>query len=189
MVMSKHHWCPAQKLPTHKGLCGLDRLPPRAQVIQTFSPHSPIRFESELKAMTGHALNWYWKVMWGCVSPLLIISLFIFYLSDYIITGTLQYQAWDAAQVSAVSGVLLSETKCLSRIGGQLFLTLGNHHPAPCFLQLLLEYGCLTMLRLLLLRDRVNQSDLYPFFFCTFSPFRSPQSSEQSSLCYRAGSH
>lgn len=117
MVMSKHHWCPAQKLPTHRGLRGLDRLPPGARVIQTFSPHSPIRFESELKAMTGHALNWYWKVMWGCVSPLLIISLFIFYLSDYIITGTLQYQAWDAAQVSAVSGVLLSETKCLSRIG------------------------------------------------------------------------
>ena len=56
--------------------------------------------------MTGHALNWYWKVMWGCVSPLLIISLFIFYLSDYIITGTLQYQAWDAAQVSAVLGGL-----------------------------------------------------------------------------------
>lgn len=117
VVVSKHHWCPAQKLPTHRRLCGLDRLPPRARVIQTFSPHSPIRFESELKAMTGRALNWYWKVMWGGVSPLLIISLFIFYLSDYIITGTLRYQAWDAAQVSAVSGVSLSETKCLSRIG------------------------------------------------------------------------
>lgn len=37
--------------------------------------------------------------MWGGVSPLLIISLFVFYLSDYIITGTLQYQAWDASQV------------------------------------------------------------------------------------------
>ncbi|XP_032503939.1 sodium- and chloride-dependent transporter XTRP3 isoform X2 [Phocoena sinus] len=57
------------------------------------------RFESDLKAMTGHALNWYWKAMWGGVSPLLIISLFVFYLSDYIITGTLQYQAWDASQV------------------------------------------------------------------------------------------
>ncbi|MBV95634.1 Sodium- and chloride-dependent transporter XTRP3, partial [Eschrichtius robustus] len=58
------------------------------------------RFESDLKAMTGHALNWYWKAMWGGVSPLLIISLFVFYLSDYIITGTLQYQAWDASQVA-----------------------------------------------------------------------------------------
>lgn len=63
--------------------------------------------------MTGHALNWYWKAMWGGVSPLLIISLFIFYLSDYIITGTLRYQAWDAAQVPATSGVL----PCLSRTG------------------------------------------------------------------------
>ncbi|XP_068838648.1 sodium- and chloride-dependent transporter XTRP3 isoform X3 [Capricornis sumatraensis] len=61
------------------------------------------RFESDLKAMTGRALNWYWKAMWGGVSPLLIISLFIFYLSDYIITGTLQYQAWDAAQGQLVT--------------------------------------------------------------------------------------
>lgn len=48
--------------------------------------------------MTGYTLNWYWKIMWAFVSPLLIISLFIFYLSD-IITGKLQYQAWDATQV------------------------------------------------------------------------------------------
>ncbi|XP_059878318.1 sodium- and chloride-dependent transporter XTRP3 isoform X2 [Delphinus delphis] len=61
------------------------------------------RFESDLKAMTGHALNWYWKAMWGGVSPLLIISLFVFYLSDYIITGTLQYQAWDASQGQLVT--------------------------------------------------------------------------------------
>uniref|UniRef100_A0A8C9JZM0 Solute carrier family 6 member 20 n=1 Tax=Panthera tigris altaica TaxID=74533 RepID=A0A8C9JZM0_PANTA len=56
------------------------------------------RFESDLKAMTGRTLNWYWKAMWAGVSPLLIISLFVFYLSDYILTGTLQYQAWDASQ-------------------------------------------------------------------------------------------
>uniref|UniRef100_A0A8B9X490 Transporter n=1 Tax=Bos mutus grunniens TaxID=30521 RepID=A0A8B9X490_BOSMU len=61
------------------------------------------RFESDLKAMTGRALNWYWKAMWGGVSPLLIISLFIFYLSDYITTGTLRYQAWDAAQGQLVT--------------------------------------------------------------------------------------
>ncbi|XP_059966837.1 sodium- and chloride-dependent transporter XTRP3 isoform X3 [Mesoplodon densirostris] len=61
------------------------------------------RFESDLKAMTGHALNWYWKAMWGGVSPLLIISLFVFYLSDYIVTGTLQYQAWDASQGQLVT--------------------------------------------------------------------------------------
>ncbi|EGW08363.1 Sodium- and chloride-dependent transporter XTRP3 [Cricetulus griseus] len=57
------------------------------------------RFESDLQAMTGRSLNWYWKAMWAFVSPVLIISLFVFYLSDYILTGTLQYQAWDATQV------------------------------------------------------------------------------------------
>ncbi|XP_057562838.1 sodium- and chloride-dependent transporter XTRP3 isoform X5 [Hippopotamus amphibius kiboko] len=61
------------------------------------------RFESDLKAMTGQALSWYWKAMWGGVSPLLIISLFVFYLSDYIITGTLRYQAWDASQGQLVT--------------------------------------------------------------------------------------
>lgn len=49
--------------------------------------------------MIGRKLNWYWKVMWAFASPLLIISLFIFYLTDYILTGTLQYQAWDGTQV------------------------------------------------------------------------------------------
>uniref|UniRef100_A0A673TY85 Transporter n=1 Tax=Suricata suricatta TaxID=37032 RepID=A0A673TY85_SURSU len=62
-------------------------------------PMCSILFESDLKAMTGRTLNWYWKVMWAGVSPLLIISLFVFYLSDYILTGTLQYQAWDASQL------------------------------------------------------------------------------------------
>lgn len=54
--------------------------------------------------MTGRTLNWYWKIMWAGVSPLLIISLFVFYLSDYILSEALQYQAWDASQVPAVSG-------------------------------------------------------------------------------------
>uniref|UniRef100_A0A667GGN5 Transporter n=1 Tax=Lynx canadensis TaxID=61383 RepID=A0A667GGN5_LYNCA len=61
------------------------------------------RFESDLQAMTGRTLNWYWKAMWAGVSPLLIISLFVFYLSDYILTGTLQYQAWDASQGQLVT--------------------------------------------------------------------------------------
>lgn len=73
--------------------------------------------------MTGHALNWYWKAMWACVSPLLIISLFIFYLSDYIITGTLQYQAWDAAQVTATSGSRLKPGASPEQ--GRLFVTTG----------------------------------------------------------------
>ncbi|XP_036048321.1 sodium- and chloride-dependent transporter XTRP3A isoform X1 [Onychomys torridus] len=61
------------------------------------------RFENDLQAMTGRTLNWYWKAMWAFVSPLLIISLFAFYLSDYILTGTLQYQAWDATQGQLVT--------------------------------------------------------------------------------------
>ncbi|ELV10041.1 Sodium- and chloride-dependent transporter XTRP3 [Tupaia chinensis] len=61
------------------------------------------RFESDLKAMTGCTLSWYWKAMWAGVSPLLIVSLLLFYLSDYILTGTLQYQAWDAAQGQLVT--------------------------------------------------------------------------------------
>lgn len=79
--------------------------------------------------MTGRSLNWYWKAMWAGVSPLLIVSLLIFYLSDYILSGTLQYQAWDAAQVPAVSGppgslgstaLLFSETKKLFTWNGQV---------------------------------------------------------------------
>ncbi|XP_036614239.1 sodium- and chloride-dependent transporter XTRP3 isoform X2 [Trichosurus vulpecula] len=56
------------------------------------------RFGNDLQVMTGYKLNWYWKIMWAIVSPLLIIGLFIFYMTDYILAGTLQYQAWDAKQ-------------------------------------------------------------------------------------------
>ena len=105
----------------------------------SFLSPPPNRFESDLKAMTGHALNWYWKAMWGGVSPLLIISLFVFYLSDYIITGTLQYQAWDASQVAichlrpqarerARASSLLKPRNSFQG-GGRLFVTTWKHHP------------------------------------------------------------
>ncbi|XP_009570046.2 sodium- and chloride-dependent transporter XTRP3 [Cuculus canorus] len=61
------------------------------------------RFEKDLHTMIGRKPNWYWKVMWAFASPLLIVSLFIFYLTDYILTGTLQYQAWDATQGQLVT--------------------------------------------------------------------------------------
>ncbi|XP_009914982.2 sodium- and chloride-dependent transporter XTRP3 isoform X1 [Haliaeetus albicilla] len=61
------------------------------------------RFEKDLYTMIGRKPNWYWKIMWAFASPLLIISLFIFYLTDYILTGTLQYQAWDATQGQLVT--------------------------------------------------------------------------------------
>ncbi|XP_048190853.1 sodium- and chloride-dependent transporter XTRP3A-like [Perognathus longimembris pacificus] len=92
------------------------------------------RFDRDLQAMTGIALNWYWKAMWACVTPLLIIGLFIFYLSDYILTGTLQYQAWDATQgrlvtkdyppqALAVIGLLVaSSTMCMPLVALGTFL-------------------------------------------------------------------
>ncbi|XP_066485274.1 sodium- and chloride-dependent transporter XTRP3 [Tiliqua scincoides] len=61
------------------------------------------RFEKDLHAMTGRKPNWYWKIMWAFASPVLIVSLFIFYISDYISTGTLQYQAWDVTQGQLVT--------------------------------------------------------------------------------------
>lgn len=45
--------------------------------------------------MLGHRPNWYWKIMWAVVSPVLLISLFIFYIVDYIRGGTPTYQAWN----------------------------------------------------------------------------------------------
>ncbi|KAH0510314.1 Sodium- and chloride-dependent transporter XTRP3 [Microtus ochrogaster] len=95
------------------------------------------RFENDLQTMAGRSLNWYWKAMWAFVSPLLIIGLFIFYLSDYIITGTLQYQAWDATQgqlvtkdyppyALAVIGLLVaSSTMCIPLVALGTFIK--NH--------------------------------------------------------------
>ncbi|XP_043921460.1 sodium- and chloride-dependent transporter XTRP3 [Protopterus annectens] len=54
------------------------------------------RFSSDIELMLGHKLSWYWKIMWSVISPLLIISLFIFYIIDYILAGQLRYQAWDS---------------------------------------------------------------------------------------------
>ncbi|XP_054585742.1 sodium- and chloride-dependent transporter XTRP3 isoform X3 [Eptesicus fuscus] len=103
------------------------------------------RFESDLQAMTGRTLSWYWKIMWAGVSPLLIISLLLFYLSDYILTGTLQYQAWDASQgqlvtkdypayALAVIGLLVaSSTMCipLVALGTFVLRRLRRGDPAP----------------------------------------------------------
>ncbi|KAM4687981.1 sodium- and chloride-dependent transporter XTRP3 [Discoglossus pictus] len=61
------------------------------------------RFEEDIKVMIGHKPSWYWKIMWAFVSPLLIISLFVFYITDYVMTGTLQYKVWDASQGQLVT--------------------------------------------------------------------------------------
>ena len=54
------------------------------------------------------------------------------------------------------------------------------------FKKLLLEYNCFIMLFEFLLYSKVNRLHVYilsPLFWISF-PFKSPQSTEQSSLCY-----
>ncbi|XP_017295234.1 sodium- and chloride-dependent transporter XTRP3 [Kryptolebias marmoratus] len=53
------------------------------------------RFEKDIEDMLGHRPNWYWKIMWAGVSPLLLIALFLFYIVSYIQGGTPTYQAWN----------------------------------------------------------------------------------------------
>ncbi|XP_019735494.1 sodium- and chloride-dependent transporter XTRP3-like [Hippocampus comes] len=53
------------------------------------------RFEKDIEDMLGHRPNWYLKIMWMAVSPLLLMFLFIFYIVNYIRGGTPTYQAWD----------------------------------------------------------------------------------------------
>ncbi|XP_064200143.1 sodium- and chloride-dependent transporter XTRP3-like [Anguilla rostrata] len=53
------------------------------------------RFEKDIEDMLGHRPNWYWKIMWVAVSPVLLIGLFLFYIVNYIMGGTPTYQAWD----------------------------------------------------------------------------------------------
>ncbi|KAM9352859.1 sodium- and chloride-dependent transporter XTRP3 [Symphorus nematophorus] len=53
------------------------------------------RFEKDIEDMLGHPPNWYWKIMWGIVSPLLLITLFIIYIVNYIRGGVPTYQAWN----------------------------------------------------------------------------------------------
>uniref|UniRef100_A0A670ZBN6 Transporter n=1 Tax=Pseudonaja textilis TaxID=8673 RepID=A0A670ZBN6_PSETE len=48
------------------------------------------RFSKDLCVMIGHEPSWYWKVLWAFISPILIISLFVFYITDYIRTGISQ---------------------------------------------------------------------------------------------------
>ncbi|KAJ8268282.1 hypothetical protein COCON_G00134540 [Conger conger] len=53
------------------------------------------RFEKDIEDMIGHRPNWYWKIMWVAISPIIIIGLFVFYVSNYIMGGTYTYHAWD----------------------------------------------------------------------------------------------
>uniref|UniRef100_A0A8B9HXS5 Solute carrier family 6 member 20 n=1 Tax=Astyanax mexicanus TaxID=7994 RepID=A0A8B9HXS5_ASTMX len=65
------------------------------------------RFEKDVEDMLGRRPGWYWKVMWAAVSPLLLISLFIFYIINYIQGGVPTYQAWDKEKVTWVIHLVL----------------------------------------------------------------------------------
>ncbi|KAG7474217.1 sodium-and chloride-dependent transporter XTRP3 [Solea senegalensis] len=60
------------------------------------------RFEKDIEDMIGHRPNWYWKIMWKFVSPLLLVAVFIVYIINYIQGGTPTYQAWDKEQGKTV---------------------------------------------------------------------------------------
>lgn len=53
------------------------------------------RFEKDIEDMLGHRPNWYLKIMWAVVSPVLLIALFLSYIVNYIMGGTATYQAWN----------------------------------------------------------------------------------------------
>lgn len=53
------------------------------------------RFYKDIEDMLGHRPNWYFRLMLGYVSPLLLVAVVIFYIVNYIMGGTPTYQAWD----------------------------------------------------------------------------------------------
>ncbi|MEQ2224446.1 hypothetical protein ILYODFUR_007529 [Ilyodon furcidens] len=53
------------------------------------------RFDKDIEDMLGHRPNWFWKIMWAGVSPLLLIGLLLFYVINIIQGGTPTYQAWN----------------------------------------------------------------------------------------------
>uniref|UniRef100_A0AAQ5YL14 Transporter n=1 Tax=Amphiprion ocellaris TaxID=80972 RepID=A0AAQ5YL14_AMPOC len=71
------------------------------------------RFEKDIEDMLGHRPNWYWKIMWVAISPLLLIVLFVFYIVNYIMGGTPTYQAWDKEECSLAVIVTVTLCRCL----------------------------------------------------------------------------
>uniref|UniRef100_A0A8C6U4Z4 Transporter n=1 Tax=Neogobius melanostomus TaxID=47308 RepID=A0A8C6U4Z4_9GOBI len=74
-----------------------------------------------IEDMLGHEPNWYWKIMWGGVSPLLLFAVLIFYIVNYIQGGTPTYQAWNMELVrlahrgaSTAAGCMFVMVLCFS---------------------------------------------------------------------------
>lgn len=84
--------------------------------IKLFIPY--YRFEKDIEDMLGHAPNIYWKIMWRAVSPLLLIALLIYYIVNYIMGGTVTYQAWVKENVSWI--LLLSIHRYICHISATI---------------------------------------------------------------------
>lgn len=97
------------------------------------------RFEKDIEDMIGHRPNWYLKIMWLVVSPVLLIVLFIYYIVNYILGGSPTYQAWNKEIVSQVwifnflKKRILSSGKCKSyrmidrHIGRIIWICVSGH--------------------------------------------------------------
>uniref|UniRef100_A0A3B4TI98 Transporter n=1 Tax=Seriola dumerili TaxID=41447 RepID=A0A3B4TI98_SERDU len=99
------------------------------------------RFEKDIEDMLGHRPNWYWKIMWGFTSPILLIGLFIIYIAKYIQGGTPTYQAWNKELVMVteypvfgqvfIGLLLVSSVSCVPLTALYVFCRKrkrGNHH-------------------------------------------------------------
>uniref|UniRef100_A0A3B4X9X6 Transporter n=1 Tax=Seriola lalandi dorsalis TaxID=1841481 RepID=A0A3B4X9X6_SERLL len=99
------------------------------------------RFEKDIEDMLGHRPNWYWKIMWGFTSPILLIGLFIIYIVKYIQGGTPTYQAWNKELVMVteypvfgqvfIGLLLVSSVSCVPLTALYVFCRKrkrGNHH-------------------------------------------------------------
>uniref|UniRef100_A0A3Q3EP20 Transporter n=1 Tax=Labrus bergylta TaxID=56723 RepID=A0A3Q3EP20_9LABR len=100
------------------------------------------RFEKDIEDMLGHRPNWFWKIMWGGVSPILLIALFIFYIINYIQGGTPTYQAWNKDKRSLLPATgsvggdgVPSVWSALHRTAAGVIGMLCSPHSSVCVLQ------------------------------------------------------
>lgn len=40
------------------------------------------RLCADIRFMLGHSTNWYWRICWSIVTPLLMIAIFIYYVVE-----------------------------------------------------------------------------------------------------------
>uniref|UniRef100_A0A4W3IDL6 Transporter n=1 Tax=Callorhinchus milii TaxID=7868 RepID=A0A4W3IDL6_CALMI len=79
------------------------------EVIGICYVHGIRRFRNDIEMMIGHKPNWYWVITWTFVSPVLIVGLLIFYVVDYIMSGTLTYSTWNSVEVCINQSLINSD--------------------------------------------------------------------------------